>query len=213
MRTPALSLAVLAAAALAACSPDASPTGPAQPPAAPLANHLGANCVYFNVPPLGAVFGAPVGNPPGSVVWVENGIPVSVDKFLWSTGVWTYSQLTIEPAAAAYTLAAGKVGHTNNINTGYDFTGLGFPVTFVKFHAEHLGGDDNLSINGSFPPVVGPLPAHPPVIAGINIASVWFGVPGGVQGTVTLTGSAANPIKKLVVGGQELWLDTVCAYP
>ena len=28
-----------------------------------------------------------------------------------------------------------------------------------------------------------------------------------------LTGSAANPVKRVLVGGQELWLDTVCAYP
>lgn len=211
MHVRTLTLPLLAAAALAACGPsDLTLADGSRSPTAPAANHTGNNCVYFNVPALGAVFGPPI--PPGTTVWVENGIPVSINRFLWTTGTWAYGQLTIELPPAGYTLAAGKTGHTNNINTGYDFTGLGFAVTYVKFHALQLGGYDNLSINGS-PIWVGPLPSHPPAIAGIGIASAWAPVPGGVQGSVALTGSTANPIKKLLVGGQELWLDTVCAYP
>ncbi|HET7464730.1 MAG TPA: hypothetical protein VFJ82_26040 [Longimicrobium sp.] len=210
MRVRTLSLTLLAAAALAACSPEQALTGPGRSPAAPDANHVGANCVNFGIPPLGSTFGPPT--PPGTTVWVENGIPVSVNTFLQSTGAWSYGVLTTELAPASFTLAAGKTGHTNNINTGYDFTGLGFAVTFVKFHARQIGGYDNLSVNGS-PIFVGPLPTHPAALGGVAIASAWVGIPGGVQGTVTLTGSAATPITKLLVGGQELWLDTICAYP
>ncbi|HET7464732.1 MAG TPA: hypothetical protein VFJ82_26050 [Longimicrobium sp.] len=212
MHVRTLFLPLLATAALAACAPDQALTGPDRAPATPLANHVGNTCVYFNVPPLGATFGAPAGNVPGTVVWVEQGIRVSVNKFVTLTGGSAYDRLRIEPMPASFTLAAGNTGHTLNLNAGFDFTGLTFAVTSVKFHFLHLGGYENLSVNGS-PVFVGQLTAPPAALAGITVASAWAPVPGGSQGTITLTGSAANPIKRLLVGGQELWLDTVCAYP
>lgn len=214
MHVRTLTLTLLAVATLSACgTSDLAVTGPEQPPVEPRGNHTANYCVRFNVPPVGALFGAPIPNPPGSVVFVESSIPVSVDRFLQVTGAWTYNWMRIEPAPAAFTLASGNTGHTNNINAGFDFTGLPFVTTKVVFHFLHLGGYENLSVNGSSPPFVGPLTAPPAAIAGIGVTSAWVGVPGGSQGTITLTGSAANPVKKLLVGGQELWLDTVCAYP
>lgn len=213
MQRSTLSLTLLAAAALSACGTadlTLAGAGSAEPRHAAAA--AAPNCVQFNVPPIGALFGAPIPNPPGSVVWVEQSIPVSVNKFLLVGGGSAYNWLRIEPAPAVFTFAAGATGHTNNINAEFDFTGLPYAATSVKFVFLHLGGYENLSINGS-PIFVGPLTAPPAVIAGIGVASAWVAVPGGQQGTITLTGSAANPIKRLVVGGQELWLDTVCAFP
>jgi hypothetical protein len=210
MRTRTLSLVLLAAASLAACGRADQPlTGADRTPVGPRAAPLAPVCVNFNVPPLGALFGAPVGTVPGSVVWVENGIPVSVHKFLFSGGGSTFNWLRIENAPAAFTLAAGKVGHTNNINVGFDFTGLTFIPTTVKFVFLHLGGYENLQVNGS-PVFIGPITAPPTPWGGVNVASAWVPVAGGSQGTVTLSG---GPIKWLMVGGQEFWLDTVCAYP
>ncbi len=213
MHVRTLSLALLAAVSLSACgTQDLAVTGPERSPEEPRGHHTSNYCVRFNVPPVGAIFGAPVPNPPGTVVFVEQSIPVSVNKFLLSTGVWTYNWMRIEPAPAVFGLASGNTGHTNNINAGFDFTGLPFVTTKVVFHFMDLGGHENLNVNGS-PMFVGQITAPPAAIAGIGVSSVFVGVPGGTQGTVTLTGSAANPIKRFQVGGQELWLDTICAYP
>jgi hypothetical protein len=202
-------LAFALAAAVAACGPNDQPvTGAtAAAPRAALAAPAPV-CVRFNVPALGTVFGAPVGNPPGAVVFVENTIPVSVNRFLLSTGVWTYNWMRIENAPAAFALAAGKTDHTNNTTAGFDFTGVGFPVNKVTFHWLNLGGYENLSVNGS-PMFVGQLSAPPAFLGGAAVGTVWGFVAGGKQGTTTLTG----PINRILVGGQEEWLDDICAYP
>ena len=202
-------LAFALAAAVAACGPNDQPvTGATAAAPRPALAAPAPVCVRFNVPALGALFGAPVGTPIGAVVFVENAIPVSVDRFLQVTGAWTYNWMRIENAPGVFTLAAGKTGHTNNINAGFDFTGVGFPVNKVTFHWLNLGGYENLSVNGS-PIFVGQLSVPPPVLGGAAVATAWAPVAGGKQGTTTLTG----PITKILVGGQEEWLDDICAYP
>ncbi|HEX6750026.1 MAG TPA: hypothetical protein VF092_22220 [Longimicrobium sp.] len=210
MHARTLSLALLAAASLAACGRADQPlTGADRTPVGPRAAPLAPVCVSFDVPALGALFGAPVGTPPGSVVWTENGIPVSVHKFFLAGGGSAFNWLRIENAPASFTLGAGKTGHTNNINVGFDFTALPFVPSGVKFNFLHLGGYENLQVNtsGVF---IGPLTAPPTPWGGVNVTSSWAPVPGGAQGTVTLSGGS---VKWLMVGGQELWLDDVCAYP
>lgn len=212
MRMPSPKFALLAVALVSACgSPDLTLAGGEQSADAPRGAAAAAPsaCVNFNVPALGAVFGAPIPNAPGSVVWVESAIPVSVNRFFLIGGGTTYNWLRIEPAPASFTLASGPTGHTNNINTGYDFTGLPFTAKTVVFRFLHLGGYENLSVNGS-PPFIGPLTAPPAAVGGIAVASASVAVPGGAQGTITLSGGA---ISKIMVGGQELWLDSVCAFP
>jgi len=207
MRARMLSLTLLAA--VAACSgPDLTAAGGEPGPQRRAAAVPAPACVLFNVPALGAVFGAPVGTPPGAVIWVESAINVSVNPFRTTGGPFIYNWMRIENAPAVFTLGAGKTGHTNNINAGFDFTGLGFPVKRVEFVWLNLGGYENLSINGS-PHFVGQLSAPPPAIAGVAVATAWAPVAGGKQGRTTLTGA----ITKIQVGGQEEWLDTVCAYP
>lgn len=202
-------LALAFAAAVAACGPNDQPVTGATTAAPRLAAALPAPvCVRFNVPALGAVFGAPVGTPIGAVVFVENAIPVSAQRFLQVTGAWSYNSMRIENAPGVFALAAGKTDHTNNINAGFDFTGVGFPVNKVTFHWLNLGGYENLSVNGS-PIFVGQLSAPPAFLGGAAVGTVWGAVVGGKQGTTTLTG----PITKILVGGQEEWLDDICAYP
>ena len=208
MRLRALVLA-LGAASLAACGRSDQPvTGPTAAAPRTAVAAPAPVCVQFNVPPLGALFGSPVGTPVGAVVWTENGIPVSVNRFLQVTGAWSYGSLRIENAPAVFTLGAGKTGHANNINVGFNFAGVGFPVNKVTFNWLNLGGYENLSINGSAI-FVGQLSAPPAFLGGAAVGTVWGPVAGGKQGTTTLTG----PITKILVGGQEEWLDNVCAYP
>ncbi|HEU4558007.1 MAG TPA: hypothetical protein VFS20_09165 [Longimicrobium sp.] len=204
-----LSLALLASASLAACgTTDLAVTGPEQSPAEPRGNHTANYCVRFNVPPVGTVFGSSVPNPPGSVVFVEQSIPVSVNKFITSAGTSAYNGMRIEPAPGGFGLAAGNTDHTVSVNAGFNFTFLPFVPTQVVFHFFKPGGYENLRVNGS-PIWVGPITAPPGAIGGVAVASAWAPTIGGVQGTVTLTGAA---ITDLWVGGTNLWIDTVCAY-
>ncbi|HET7459821.1 MAG TPA: hypothetical protein VFJ82_01185 [Longimicrobium sp.] len=210
MRVRTLSLALLSAAALAACgSPDLTLPDAARVPAQPAGNHISNNCVLFNVPPVGTQFGAPVGQPPGTWVFSEQGIRVQVNKFITSPPGSAYNLMRIEPAPPPFTLAVGNTGHVVNLNALFAFAGIGWVTSNVKLHyMKYTGGYENLSVNGS-PVFVGQITAPPAVIAGATITSTPVGFVGGVQGTLTISGV---PINTIQLGGTDLWIDTVCAY-
>ena len=162
-------------------------------------------CVDFEPPlQLGAQYGAPAGNHPGDVIFTSNGIKVSVYDFNFSTGGGTFGVATISVAPVPF--GAGQSMNTNNINLEFDFSGLGFVPKEVSFEFLDLGGFENLSVNGS-PMFIGDLSSVPSPIGGANIAVSTVPVTGGKTGGVTLTGT----IQKLRVGGQEFWIDNVCA--
>lgn len=194
------------ALALAACADGGGPTGVSADGAGPSAALVPA-CVEFNVPPLGAVLGSPAGHVPGQGVFVENGIKVSVHKFGWIGGGSAFNRADIVPAPAGF--GAGKVAWVNNINLGFDFSGLSFVPTTVKFEWRDLGGYENLRVNSSGL-YIGELTAAPSPFGGVNVAHAWGFIPGGKQGSTSLSG---GPVKGLIVGGQEFYLDNVCAYP
>jgi hypothetical protein len=173
------------------------------------ARRLGAEdrevCVDFELPlTVGTQYGAPAGHHPGDIVFTASGIPVSVHDFEFSGGGGTFNVAMIDTAPAPF--GAGQSMNTNNINLEFDFTGLGFTPTKVSFEFLDLGGDENLSVNGS-PMFIGDLSAVPTPIGGVDISVSTTPVTGGKTGTVILTG----PVKTLRVGGQEFWIDNVCA--
>lgn len=164
-------------------------------------------CVTFSPFALGTTYGAPVGQSSGDLALTENGIPVRVYNFQLSTGPLAFNRAYIDNAP--FPFGAGKSIRTNNINLQFDFTGLAFRVRRVRLAFLDLGGYENLSINGS-PIKVGELTAAPPVIAGVSVAVSSAPLPppmSGKTGTLTLTG----PVQTLLIGGQELWIDEVCA--
>ncbi len=173
---------------------------PPPPPPAPA-----LVCVDFE-PPLtaGTRYGQPAGQKPGDVIFTPNGIPVAVWDFVWTNGGGTFGTARIEPAQPAF--GQGQIINTNNINLEFDFTALGFTPGAVTFDFLDMGGFENLSVNGS-PVFAGELAAAP-APAGFTISVNAAPVPGGKKGTVTITG----PVKTLRIGGQEFWLDNVCAH-
>lgn len=200
------SLAVLAPLTLAACGTgDLTPTAPDAPREAALA--MAPVCVFFNVPPLGATFGAPVGQPPGTFLFAENGIGVSTAKFFHPGGFTSYNRADIVNTPLAG-FGAGKVARINNINLVFDFSGLSFVPSYVQFDWLDYGGHENLGVNG-FGPFIGELDTPPAAIGPFPVNSASFAVFGGDQGKTRLTG----PVQRLLVGGQEFFLDNVCAYP
>ncbi len=162
-------------------------------------------CVDFE-PPLtsGTQYGTPAGNNKGDIVFTTNGIPVSVYDFNFVTGGGTFNIARIELASIPFGI--GQSIRTNNINLEFDFSQLSFQPSEIHFEFLDLGGFENISVNGS-PVFAGELLAAPNPIGGINIAVTAAPVQGGIKRTITLTGA----VKKLRIGGQEFWIDQVCA--
>jgi hypothetical protein len=199
--TPLLSAAL--ALALAACSDD--PAGLA-PDDLSVRRAVIPACVEFGPPPpIGAQWGGAVGTPINSVVFVENGVRVSVHRFFTAAGTF-YNLMRIEAAFGGF--GSGQIARSNNINIGFDYSAVGFAVKAVRFEWRDAGGVENLIVNGAGP-FIGELDTPPAALGGVSVSSTSFAVPGGDQGTTTLSG----PVGRFQVGGQEFWIDRVCAYP
>jgi hypothetical protein len=162
-------------------------------------------CVDFE-PPLsvGTQYGTPAGNKSGDVVFTTNGIPVSVHDFIFVNGGQAFFSAQIDSAPVPF--GSGQSIRTNNINLEFDFGGIGFIPDVVQFEFLDLGGFENLSVNDS-PIFAGELTAVPNPIGGVNVSVSTTPVMGGKKGVVTLNGG----IKRIRVGGQEFWIDNVCA--
>jgi hypothetical protein len=162
-------------------------------------------CVDFEPPlAIGTQYGAPAGQHSGDVIFTSNGIQVSVFDFNFTNGGGTFNLAQID--AALPTFGSGQIMRTNNINLEFDFTNVGFTPNEVRFEFLDSGGFENISVNGS-PIFAGELSAAPNPIGGVNIAVTTTPVGGGKKGIVVLTG----PVQRLRVGGQEFWIDNVCA--
>jgi hypothetical protein len=196
-----LGLAVLLCAT-AACGDEAgklaTPTGPSLAAAVPA-------CVEFGPPPAaGTVWGSPVGHIPGQTVHVENSIRVLVQTFQ-PFGAFNAAVIDNPPVL----FANGQAANTNNINLQFLFNNLGWTANKVYFSFLDLGGFENLGVNMSAY-YIGQIAAAPAVINFRNVNVTTFAVPGGIRGHVRIWG---GPIKDITVGGQEFWVDKVCAEP
>lgn len=200
-----LGLAVVLCAAAAACGDGA---GPLATPAGPSLAVTPPACVEFGPPPPGGtVWGAPAGHVPGQTVHVENSIDVVVRDFDWG-GSTTFNFAQLGPPT--YAFANGQAAGVNNINLQFLFGNLGWLPTKVYFSYLDEGGFENLSVNGSMY-YIGDLDLAPPTVGGRNVnVSTWVPAPGALAGHVRIWGGS---IKTITVGGQEFWIDKVCAEP
>lgn len=162
-------------------------------------------CVDFEAPlTVGTQYGAPAGQHSGDLVFTTNGIPVSVYDFNFAGGGGTFNVARIDVAPVPF--GSGQSMRTNNINLEFDFSNIGFAPNEVRFEFLDLGGTENISVNGSVI-FAGDLSAVPSPIGGVNVSVSTTPVAGGKKGIVILTGA----VQKLRVGGQEFWIDNVCA--
>jgi hypothetical protein len=165
-------------------------------------------CVDFEPPLiLGTQYGTPAGQHSGDMAFTTtNGITVKVFDFHFTSGGGAFDFAKIEKASVAF--GSGQSISTNNINLEFDFSHLGFQVSHVKFEFLDKGGIENLSVNGSPSPIfAGKLSSAPATIGGVSVAVSTTPVTGGNKGTVTLNGA----VNTLRIGGQEFWIDNVCA--
>ena len=160
-------------------------------------------CVTFEAPlTVGTQYGTPAGQHSGDVIFTSNGIPVSVHDFAFSGGGGTFNLAKVDLAP----FGSGQSMNTNNIDLEFDFGGIGFVPTRVQFEFLDRGGSENLSVNGS-PVFAGDISAVPASLGGATVSVTSTPIGGGKKGIVTLAGT----IHKLRVGGQEFWIDNVCA--
>jgi hypothetical protein len=203
---PALLLLALSAACAEAPTEAISPDG-----AVPRALVVPA-CVEFGPPPaVGASWGGPAGTIPGNTVLVENGVRVYTNRFFLSGGGTAYNLMRIEPGFGGFG-SGPQIARSNNINIGFSYGGVGFVPTMVSFDWVDLGGVENLIVNGS-PVFIGELDTPPAVLGGASVSTVSGPFLGGDRGTTTLTVPAGSSITRFEVGGQEFWIDRVCAWP
>ncbi|HEX6373333.1 MAG TPA: hypothetical protein VF006_30700 [Longimicrobium sp.] len=196
----------LTVAAAACASGDMTPTSPpetalqaavAVPPPPPPA----AVCLEFNVPALWTVYTAP-GTPPGTMVFVENGISVTTRRFYDAALNPYYNGARIEPGQGW--LGADPSARLNNISLQFGFGGLPFVPSQVTIDYHDKGGFENLTFNAT-PLRIGQLET----LGGGGVAIAWWWAGFNKEGRVSIAG----PVGTATIGGQELWIDTVCAWP
>jgi hypothetical protein len=157
-----------------------------------------AATMEFESVPVGTKYGGDFGNVPGQVVLTEpaqNGIKMSVEQFFFQqfTG---FFQAEVTGPANDHALAL------DNISVLFDLTALPFNVSSLTLQYSELGGEDNFAVNrGS-------------ILQLPNLSNIPVNVAPGVTalvdgGRITLTGD----IDRVLIGGQELSLDTVVAVP
>jgi hypothetical protein len=185
--------------------PTPTPTPTTPPPPEPFV------CVDFEPPiELGTQYGTPVGDEPGDHAFTTNNIPVHLYNFVFTNGGGTFNFATVDSAMSSPPFGTGQTMGINNINLEFDFSGIGFQTSEVTVDFLDYGGFENLEVNGSPypPPYVGELSSAPDQIGGVSVTVSTISDYGGEMGVLTLTGS----VQTLRIGGQEFWIDNVCAW-
>jgi hypothetical protein len=153
--------------------------------------------VEFESFPVGTKFGGDFGNPPGPIPdeFIEDGIQMSVEQFFFQQFTGFFLADVVGPAND-HQLAI------DNISVLFDLTNVGFNVTSLTLKYLELGGNDNFAVNGGSILQLAELTDIP--------ANVAPGVTALVDGgLITLTGK----INSVLIGGQELTVDTIVAVP
>ena len=167
-------------------------------------------CINFGPPPpLNTMYGAPVGQVNGDLAFTVNAIDAYVYNFSLIPAGTAFNRAFTSMAPVSL---PGQSLRTININMLFDLRNLGVPVKKVTLNYLDLGGHENLAVNASGV-YRGQIAAAPPVLGNSSVRVTSTATPppvSGRTGTVTIVGSQ---IKTFMIGGQEFWIDNVCAHP
>jgi hypothetical protein len=186
-KTRAVAACAFVAGVLSGC---ASPTPAPLPPV----------CVDFDPPQ----FLAGMQYRPGGPVVSANNIRMTVQPLRLPNGTSVAEVARVEQPRVFF--GTGQALRTDNITVEFDFSGLPTAPSQVSLAYLDLGGVENVAVNGSTV-FAGQLPTTPNPIGGAGVRVTSSAVTGGTTGTVSFRG----PIKTLRIGGQEFWIDQVCA--
>lgn len=159
------------------------------PPISPAAT------LEFESVPVGTKYGADFGNFPGQLVLTENGIKLSVEQF-FLPGFTGFFEAEVTGPTNDHELAI------DNISMLVDLTALPFDVTSLTLHYSEMGGQDNFAVNGGSILELAQFTDIPSNVA----PGVTALVDGGL---IHLTGN----VDRVLIGGQELTIDTIVAVP
>lgn len=165
-------------------------------------------CLNFGPPPpLNTTYGLPVGQSSGDLAFSTNGIDAYVYNFsLLPAGTTFYRAYHTQAPVSL----PGQSLRTININMLFDLRNLPFTVKKVTLSYLDLGGYENLAVNASGV-YRGQIAAAPAILGNSNVSVSSVATPppvSGRTGTVTITGA---DIDSFMIGGQEFWIDNVCA--
>ncbi|MBC8436097.1 MAG: T9SS type A sorting domain-containing protein [Bacteroidetes bacterium] len=165
---------------------------------------IGQDCVTFDPIAVGTPFGDGV-NTQGEQIFIENNIPVFVEWFEFTPTSGMFGTGLVQPSVPLF--GNGHIMILNNLNLRFSFDSLAYIVKKVTFDFRDMGGMENLGISGHLPYIGELTSAIPP--SGYSISYSTISIPGGITGTMTITG---DNITEILVGGQEFSLDHVCAF-
>ncbi len=124
-----------------------------------------ADLVDFESQSPGTVFGSPVGNTPGDIVFSEDGADVVITTFQ-SGGSAYYNFARIEPSfGSPRFFYHGNIANLSNVGIIVHFSGAGD----ASFEFLDLGGSVNLRVNGS-----GVVMEAPDIADLAGLASKWL---------------------------------------
>lgn len=134
--------------------------------------------------------------------FTDAGAMITVEAFQWGNGTWTNGNY----AQVDNRLRAGGSGldmQYNNVNLRFDFGALGLNGLSMVFG--EYGGNLNLQVNGEFRNFENFAMLNGSILGGAGV-SVSGGT-GNDTGNITISGK----VQSFAIGGQELWIDDVCA--
>jgi hypothetical protein len=135
--------------------------------------------------------------------FVDNGVQVTVGDFQWSGGT-TAPNGWVSIDATNHALGTGNAGHTNNATFDFAFG----PCSQVTLQLGELGGTNNMVVNGELRNFSNFSDVDNATIGGCTVDFQQTGASGNnYYGTLSISGS----IQSFEIGGQELWIDHVCA--
>ena len=133
----------------------------------------------------------------------SDGVIAELECFQWAGGAWTCAGvsevLSMDPGC--------NVGHRlelNNINVRLDFVNSVGAQSDLRLRFGEYGGNINIAVNGDFRNFNDMIDIDGSVIGGCTI-EVLSGGFGNDCGTVRFIGT----VDKLVIGGQEFWIDGI----
>lgn len=133
----------------------------------------------------------------------DSGILLAVEAFQWGNNTWTTGGRAVFDNRGMAG-GSGQDMNTNNVNLRFHFGQQG--VNGLKVAFGEYGGNLNIQVNGEFRNFGNFAALNGTTLGGTSIA-VQNGN-GNDKGAIKLSGR----IVTFSIGGQELWIDDVCAF-
>lgn len=167
-------------------------------------------CFDFEELPLNQMFGRSTGSEPGDVLLEQDSVKLGLDTYTTINGGSEFFNVTILDNPFGLQGPDFSRGlFVSNINLALDFSDFSDEIVRVAFYFADGGGEENISVNGEPIQVVERFSEldreiAPGVELILRLDSTELAIESGL---FVLEGA----IKNLVIGGQELFIDNVCA--